>query len=500
MIMKASRKIRFDLTLILITTFLTVLVSAAAAFGLSAPSATGMTNSKEGVVLRKSSSVSSKRLGVIGDNTRLTIHKEIYKKKSSTAAKDRWYYVTAGGRKGYVRADLVDTVRYSTVKGRITSAVKYRKGAGTGMKSAGKYRKNASVNVVLAASPVSKYKGSSSTWYKVKNGSKYYYVCSSKVKLMQKKSSSKDADSVVAPADQAGANLSEKQFEEYLTQQGFPKAYKKKLKALHKTHPNWGFVAYKTKIKWADALARQTRSGVSLVHGSYGSKYRSGSKQIEPGWYNAGSTVVAYYMDPRNFLTEDRIMMFEDLTYKPAYQTASVVSTILAPTQLPSKGFTANIFISAAQKNNVSPVFLAARARQEVGGGSDAINGVTVLGTKVYNPFNIGAFGGTNPLYNGLLYARAAGWTTPAKAVEGGAAELSKYYISKGQHTIYYQRFNVRNGAGNVGTHQYMTNIHAPYNEALNTKESYKKYGILNQPLVFEIPVYSGMPSSTKLP
>ncbi|MBR2706378.1 MAG: hypothetical protein IKE74_03965 [Mogibacterium sp.] len=509
MIMKASRKIRFDLTLILITAFLTVLVSAAAAFGLSAPSATGMTNSKEGVVLRKSSSVSSKRLGVIGDNTRLTIHKEIYKKKSSTAAKDRWYYVTAGGRKGYVRADLVDTVRYRTVKGRVTSTVKYRKGAGTGMKSAGKYRKNASVKVVLAARPLSKYRGSSNTWYKVKAGSRYYYVCSSKVKLIQSKTSSGNTGTqsegtgkgtVVAPANQAGANLNEKQFEDYLTQQGFPKAYRKKLKALHKTHPNWGFVAYSTKIKWTDALARQTRNGASLVHGSYGSKYRSGSRQVEPGWYNAGSTVVAYYMDPRNFLTEDRIMMFEDLTYKPAYQTASVVSTILAPTKLPSKGFTANIFINAAKKNNVSPVFLAARARQEVGGGSDAINGVTVLGTKVYNPFNIGAFGGTNPLYNGLLYARTAGWTTPAKAVDGGAAELSKYYISKGQHTIYYQRFNVRNGAGNVGTHQYMTNIHAPYNESRNTKESYKKYGILNQPLVFEIPVYSGMPSSTKLP
>ncbi len=156
--------------------------------------------------------------------------------------------------------------------------------------------------------------------------------------------------------------------------------------------------------------------------------------------------------------------------------------------------------VKAGAACKVSPVFLAARARQETGGGSDAINGVKVLGTRVYNPFNIGAFGGTNPLYNGLLYARTKGWTTQAKAVTGGAAELSKHYINKGQNTIYFQRFNVRNGAGNIGTHQYMTNIHAPYNEAYSTRTSYSKYGILKKPLVFEIPVYNSMPAKTKLP
>jgi beta-N-acetylglucosaminidase len=205
-------------------------------------------------------------------------------------------------------------------------------------------------------------------------------------------------------------------------------------------------------------------------------------------------------MDPRNFLNTNSIYMFEDLTYKPKYQTASVVGAILSPTKLPENGFTADIFVKAGQKTNVSPVFLASRARQETGGGSDAINGTKVLGTKVYNPFNIGAFGGTNPLYNGLLYARAMGWKTPEKAVEGGAQELSKNYISKGQYTGYYQRFNVRNGSGKVGTHQYMTNIMAPYSEASSTKTSYTKYGILDQPLVFEIPIYEGMPASTKLP
>lgn len=542
--MNKNHRKKQNIPFILVAALLLIMISAAGAFAASAPNASGKVDSPEGAWLRKSATTASTKLALLKDDTDLTIHEEVFVSKSSTSARKRWYLVTAGGKQGYIRSDLVDTLRFSTVDGTINcNGIYYRYGAGTGMDYEGRFNKGASVQVCLAAKPVWSRRGTSNTWYRIKSGSTYYYVCGSRVDFgsasapaenakpaasdtgssgtggqaaqtapaaEQKSGTDSSSSSAAAAAPKtgtiltsaanAGADLDDKKFEDYLNQQGFPEQYKVKLRELHKKHPNWGFVAYKSNINWSDAISRQTRNGASLVHSSYGSSYRSGGRQIEPGWYNASSTVVAYYMDPRNFLTEDRIMMFEDLTYKPQYQTSAVVSTILAPTKLPSKGFTANIFINAAAKNNVSPVFLAARARQEVGGGSDAINGTSVLGTKVYNPFNIGAFGGTNPLYNGLLYARTAGWTTPAKAVEGGAAELSKYYISKGQHTIYYQRFNVRNGAGSVGTHQYMTNIHAPYNESYNTKESYSKYGILDQPLVFEIPIYNGMPNQTKLP
>lgn len=294
--------------------------------------------------------------------------------------------------------------------------------------------------------------------------------------------------------------MSDEKFERQLKAEGFPESYRKKLRKLHKAHPNWVFKAYKTNISWKTALSKQTKGGTSLVSAVYPKSYRSGTKQYERGWYKANSKVVAYYMDPRNFLYEKRICMFENLSYKSKYQTKSVVSAILSPTKLPGYGFTAGIFVNAGKANNVSPVFLASRARQETGNGSDAIKGKKILGKKVYNPFNIGAFGGSNPLYNGLLYAYGKGWTTPTKAVNGGAKELSKNYINKGQYTLYYQRFNVRNGERKAGTHQYMTNIMAPYSEAGSTRDAYSKYGILKKPLVFEIPVYTGMPASTKLP
>lgn len=503
---------------ILIALALAVLMLACASFtssALSAPNAEGRINSSSGAYLRKSSSTGSKKVALLSNGTQLTIYKEIFKKKTSTSSKNRWYYVSANGRKGYVRADLVGSISYGSVKGVIKAKVNYRKGAGTKMKKGGSFGKNSVVTVCLAAKPVSSTKGSSSTWYKIQAGQAFYYLCSSKVKLTgkavepssNKKNEKSGTGNDAAPAaDTApiatpsnGAYLSDSEFETYMSRQGFPESYKTKLRTLHKAHPNWGFESYMVNVSWSTALSKETKSGVSLINKSYPESYRSGSKQVESGWYNASSTVVEYYMDPRNFLTEDRVYMFEDLSYKPAYQTVSVVNAILAPSKLPENGFTGQMFVDAGAKCNTSPVFLAARARQETGGGSNAITGNTSLG-KVYNCFNIGAFGGTDPLYNGLVYALAKGWTTPQKAVEGGAAEIAKNYINKGQDTLYYQRFNVKNGSGSIGTHQYMTNIMAAYSEALNTKKSYAKYGITNQPFVFSIPVYNSMPSSTKLP
>ena len=496
-----SSKLNIFIILLILTAV--VAICSSGAFAASAPSATGQVDFSGGIVLRKSPTVYSKNLGHLKNNTKITIYKEIFKTKKSTSSNDIWLYISANGQKGYIKACRADNIKYSNVSGKITTDVNYRKGAGIKMKYVGTLNKGEKVTVVLLANPVNSAKGSSLQWYKIRSGSKYYYVCSSKVQLIDTEATSSASQKKTSYSNYISApssNMEEEKFEEYLKKQGFPEEYKVKLRKLHKAHPNWGFVAYHTNIKWADALSRQNSGGTSLVSGVYPSSYRNGSKQYEKGWYKASSSVVAFYMDPRNFLDENSIYMFEDLSYKPSYQTASVTAAILAPTRLPGYGFTGNLFVNAAAANNVSPVFLAARARQETGNGGDAVNGTKILGKKVYNPFNIGAFGGTNPLYNGLLYAYAKGWTTPALAINGGAQELAKNYINQGQYTGYYQRFNVRNGAGKVGTHQYMTNIMAPFTEARSTKDSYTKYGLTGQSLVFEIPVYTAMPASTKLP
>lgn len=217
-------------------------------------------------------------------------------------------------------------------------------------------------------------------------------------------------------------------------------------------------------------------------------------------WFNAHKNAIAYYMDPRNFLDETRIFMFEDLSYNESSQDLSVVTSVLSGTKLPDCGFTSKMFVDAGKKYSVSPVHLASRARQETGGGSPAISGTKYNGVKVYNPYNIGATSSSNPVMNGIKYAYNAGWTTQKKAVEGGAKFLANDYIKVGQYTTYLQKWNVANGSAKLATHQYMTNIRGPYDESSSTASAYKKYNIYESAVTFAIPVYNSMPSKTQLP
>ena len=52
---------------------------------------------------------------------------------------------------------------------------------------------------------------------------------------------------------------------------------------------------------------------------------------------------------------------------------------------------------------------------------------------KIYhNVFGIAAFD-ANPLYNGINYAKQAGWNSVSKAIIGGAKFMVKDYIKAGQ-------------------------------------------------------------------
>ena len=67
-------------------------------------------------------------------------------------------------------------------------------------------------------------------------------------------------------------------------------------------------------------------------------------------------------------------------------------------------------------------------------------------------------------------------------------------YISKGQNTVYLEKFNVT--ANDRYEHQYMTNVDAAASEAAKIKKGYAESGLLETtPLVFSIPVYKNMPA-----
>lgn len=463
-----NKKKRNILLILTISVFM-IVFSAGSAFAVTVQNASAQVNSKDGVILRSSSSTSSKKLGTYTNNKSLTVKKVVFKSKTSTSSKNRWYYVSVGGKTGYIRGDLVDNFSYNPVSATLTAATNYRVGPGTKMKKVGRFKKGKEISVVLKAVPVSSTKGSSSTWYKFKYGKNYYYIASSTVKL--KTSSNKFAD------------MSDKQFTDYLTKQGFPSTYRSKLLTLHKQHPNWEFVAKKIDLKWATATSRQadSKKKYSLI-------YKSGY------WVVATQKEVAYYMDPRHFLTEDYIFMFETLSYESSYQKTDLVDAILKDTYLSKYGFKSSYFISAGKTYDVSPVHLASRARLETGGAnSPAINGTKYNGKIVYNPYNIGA---NISVSDGLKYAYNNGWFTKEKAVKEGGKIIAQQYVNKGQNTVYLQKFNF---SGGYPSHQYMQNICAPKNEGNITYNSYKKEGKTNTAFKFIIPYYNSMPSSTSL-
>ncbi len=85
-------------------------------------------------------------------------------------------------------------------------------------------------------------------------------------------------------------------------------------------------------------------------------------------------------------------------------------------------------------------------------------------------------------------------WTSPKKAIIGGAKFISGSYISRGQFTSYLKKYNVNpNGYYDVYNHLYMSNIAAPSSEAKTSYTAYSKNGLLNLPLSFNIPIYENM-------
>ena len=246
-------------------------------------------------------------------------------------------------------------------------------------------------------------------------------------------------------------------YQTYLEEQGFPKSYQPYLRALHAASGgHWNFVADKTGLDWAQALENEATLGRALIHGSYSTALRSTApgaynsetgewKQYEPGWYAASGNTVAYYMDPRSYLTGGACMAFQVLSGSGA-ATHDQVAMVLRDCQWATSQIV-DEFVQAGAEANVSAIYLAVKARGEI--GTSATKNATGYplnpedgGGTYYNFFNIGAYGGDDPNYNGILYARDEGWDTSYKALLGGAQFIARSYIAKGQDTQYLQRFN----------------------------------------------------------
>lgn len=352
-----------------------------------------------------------------------------------------------------------------------------------------------------------------SSWYKILYHEEEAYICGSYIRIKNE-------------------NIPDSKLDLSL----FPSSYHASLSALHEKYPHWIFLPLETNLDFYTAVKNESNIGDSLIYYTYNEGYRSFNSasynyyedkfyydKIEGSfWYYASEKTVAYYMDPRNFLDERYIFMFEDLSYNPSFQNTTTVQNILDNTFMPGlynkfpdiltlAPSYAEAFIKASELYDISPLHLASRVRQEMGvNGSGASSGeaFTYNGktySNLYNFYNIGAYGYKPTYIAGLIWANGGAdgtlttyyrpWTNPYRSILGGASYLSSGYISKGQNTIYLERFNVTPlDSSQLYTHQYMTNISAHVSEASTTYNSYKSLGLLEEPLVFLIPIYKNMP------
>lgn len=295
-------------------------------------------------------------------------------------------------------------------------------------------------------------------------------------------------------------------FEENI--KSFPESYKVYLRRLHAIHPNWTFKADFTNLDWEASAEAESQKGTSAISHIYPSLIFKDETNpngiIVDGytWYAPAKDAVKYYMDPRNFLNEKNIFMFQSLSYNA--NEDSSVSSVLEGSFM-SGTFTegeitktyAQAFIDAGIQTKVSSVHLASRSLQEMGTTLSSAASGTVPGYEgYYNFYNIGAYSGADNYLKGLEYAKNKGWDSIQKSITGGAEFIGSGYITKGQDTLYYQKFNVSSKkAYNAYTHQYQTNIMAPYSESQSIYNSYNDNNKLNYSYNFIIPVYNNMPS-----
>lgn len=303
-----------------------------------------------------------------------------------------------------------------------------------------------------------------------------------------------------------------------LRSKGFPESYVEKLAILHALHPNWDFKvsgpnlnfndvvngeAYpvnKNLIQSSNASLRSTEDG-AYVNGNY--------TQYGTGWYAASKQTIGYFIDPRNFLNEGHVFMFEALDYSSSSQDSATIQNMLNGSFMSgnvnynNQTFSfANIFLEAGRQNNVSPIHLASRVLLEQGKGGSVLtlgNGYNGNYVGYYNFFNVGASGNNDYdiIMNGLSYAKNKGWNNQYPSIVGGASTIGNNYIARGQVTNYYEKFNTITPS--YYTNQYMQNVKAPYSEAYSTYTSYYNAGLMESSFVFKIPVYSNMPEATTL-
>lgn len=115
---------------------------------------------------------------------------------------------------------------------------------------------------------------------------------------------------------------------------------------MHAQYPNWTFTAFQTNLDWNTALKNESVIGRNLVASSSISSWKSTETGAYdwgtgtwPGfdgssWVQASSDIIAYYMDPRNFLNDKYIYQFMKQSYDSSLHTKTGLQNMVSGTFL----------------------------------------------------------------------------------------------------------------------------------------------------------------------
>lgn len=428
----------------------------------------------------------------VNKNTEITVLEDtLY---SGSGCDSKWAKISYKGDQGYVCSKYVQKVDKTTTtvidwSARITgNNVNVRTGPSTDYKSVDELTLGTNVTILEETNG----------WYKVQYyGSKTGYV--SKSYVMKK----------------TDVTASDDNYAKELKNLGFPDSYIPYLTYLHKKYPNWRFEVDKTNLDFNTVIDKEAGKNYMQTEND---SYRTSSTPAEgKNWYHVNNAVIAFYIDPRNWLYEKRIFMFEKLDYDKSLDSKypSLVKSVFGSGKLSDDKYTTPMY-NAGKSLGISPVHIASRIRQEVGpsgsastdGRSFTYRGKTLSG--YYNFFNIGAHKDdytNDSVTRGLAYAAklidrdGSPWDNIEVAIKEGSSFLALSYITKGQNTLYYQKFNVSSDTkSSKYTHQYQTNIQAPASEGNTAYNAYVEGKNISQTFIFRIPVFNNMPSYTSLP
>lgn len=293
----------------------------------------------------------------------------------------------------------------------------------------------------------------------------------------------------------------------------FPESYQKVLnKLVEKSgHKNWKFAAFYTDIDWNELVSYEhthLRNTIYKNSSNPSSWYCSCNRQGDTNYFCASQDILEYYLDPRNFLTEIAIFQFLDLSNN-GNMSVQKIENLVSGTFLDgsANGMRyAQMIYDAANASGESAYSLVIKIFQELGKRPKGdlpymVSGKDPKYPNVYNFYNYGASDGADNIEKGLKYAYEHGWNTPYKAIVEGAKLTTSTYLKSGQNTKYTYKFDVvGSNLNDLYSHQFMTNVQDPNNQANMLYNAYNSNGYLNSDLTFIIPVYKNMPASKKLP